>query len=64
MREVDLKKNQHAAIQCNTLYQFEYGYWYDYVLQQTIRQNLTFFHKCRCYLLLFTFNTLHEFTKT
>ena len=26
-----------------------------YVLEQTFRQNLHFFHKCRCYLLLFTF---------
>ena len=26
-----------------------------YVLQQTVRQNLHFFHKCRWYLLLFTF---------
>ena len=25
-----------------------------YVLQQTLRQNLHFFHKWRCYLLLFT----------
>ena len=30
-----------------------------YVLQQNIRQNLHFFHKCRCYLLLFTFKLQH-----
>ena len=31
-----------------------------YVLQQTFRQNLHFFHKCRCYLLLFTFITFNH----
>ena len=30
-----------------------------YVLKRNFRQNLHFFHKCRCYLLLFTFKLLH-----
>ena len=42
--------SKHMAIQWIKLILFKY------VLQQTFRQNLHFFHKCRCYLLLFTFN--------
>ena len=43
-----LWKNQHTSIQCIKLIILTY------VLQQTVRQNVHFFQKCRCYLLLFT----------